>query len=573
MDAENSMSIMEIEPRSDYLGEIYGMEPHEFVQAGKGLMEYIVKFISSLRSQPAVAKVAFGYLRPMIPEKSPNKPEDWDKIMDDFDRLISPGVQSFLHPRFVSYFPLGSSFPSILGEALIASLGTLAFSVEAAPAATELENICLDWMAKATGLPDFFLFKSKKGGGCMQPSASDVMMVIMLSARHNAIQKYKKKNPQMSETDILGKLVMYSSEETHSCVRKGAKLCLINHRVLPTDDRFRFRGATLEKAIKADKEKGLYPFLAFATIGTTSTASVDAIDELGKVCKREDLYFHVDGAYGGCFMICPEYRHFLKGIEYVDSYNFNPNKNLLVAPDSSLMVRNKKNHTSAFMIDAAYLNDEDTEDSAQYYDYRNWGIALSRRFRALKLWFVMRKYGVSGLQEHIRRNVAVARVFEELIRKDDRFEIFNDVNMSLVCIRLKGSDPLNEKLFEMVRETHAVFLSQTMVKNQFVIRVSVDSPHATGADMKDIYKIISKQASELLDDLKLKGKIGTISIQKQGESSGNPDGTSQIDKIEAPKPSGSGNLARELPGKTSRPDSYGEHLPTGDLGHLISPFN
>lgn len=295
----------------------------------------------------------------------------------------------------------------------------------------------MDWYAKALDLPAFFRTDSpgSRGGGVLQGSASECALVCMMAARARAIKALKGDNVDVHDSVYLPQLVAYASKEAHSSIEKAAKMAIVKLRVLDTDCRGVFRGNTLRDAIERDVEAGLTPFFVVATVGTTSACVFDNLIEIGQACKDiPSIWLHVDGAYAGNSFILPEMRRFKQGLEYADSFNTNPNKLLLTNFDCSAMwVKDVKSLTTALAVDPLYLQ----HDHSSAVDYRHYGIPLSRRFRALKVWFVFRSYGIVGLQKYIRNHIALAKRFEKLVNEDDRFEVRNDVNLGLVCFRLK----------------------------------------------------------------------------------------------------------------------------------------
>lgn len=359
----------------------------------------------------------------------------------------------------------------------------------------------MDWFGKAIGLPDGFITSAKgsNGGGVIQGSASECVLVNMLAARNKAIQHLKKNSPDTEDSAFLPKIVAYCSKESHSCVEKAALILLVKLRVLDPDENGSLRGETLRKAMKEDEELGLIPFFVSTTLGSTSCCSFDNLTEIGPICKERDVWLHVDGAYAGNAFICPELQPLMRGIEYADSFNTNPNKWLLVNFDCSIMwVKDRIRLTSALVVDPLYLQHANSDETI---DYRHWGIPLSRRFRSLKLWFVIRKYGIKGLQSYIRNHIKLAKHFESLVRKDKRFEVVNDVKLGLVCFRLMRPDPVNQNLLATINASGKLHMIPSIVRGTYIIRFCVVSEHATVTDVEHAWKVIVEHAEELLETI------------------------------------------------------------------------
>ncbi|XP_026841582.1 tyrosine decarboxylase isoform X2 [Drosophila persimilis] len=368
------------------------MDSTEFRKRGMEMVEYICTYLETLNERRVTPSVEPGYLRHLLPSEAPHEPEDWDQIMSDVEDKIMPGVTHWQHPRFHAYFPAGNSFPSILGDMLGDGIGCIGFSWAASPACTELETIVLDWLGKAIGLPDHFLAlkEGSTGGGVIQTSASECVLVTMLAARAQALKRLKAQHPFVEEGHLLCKLMAYCSKEAHSCVEKAAMICFVKLRILEPDENASLRGQTIYEAMEEDELQGLVPFFVSTTLGTTGSCAFDNLPEIGKQLERfPGVWLHVDAAYAGNSFICPELKPLLKGIEYADSFNTNPNKWLLTNFDcSTLWVRDRIRLTSALVVDPLYLK-HGYSDAA--IDYRHWGVPLSRRFRSLKLWYVNKK--------------------------------------------------------------------------------------------------------------------------------------------------------------------------------------
>ncbi|PNF27919.1 Tyrosine decarboxylase [Cryptotermes secundus] len=363
-------------------------------------------------------------------------------------------------------------------------------------------------------------------------SASECVLVTMLAARAQAIRKQKQQHPFVEEGVLLSKLMAYCSKEAHSCVEKAAMICFVKLRILEPDEKCSLRGATIQQAMEEDEALGLIPFFVSTTLGTTSCCSFDNLREVGPVCRRFGVWLHVDGAYAGNAFICPELKPLLSGIEYADSFNTNPNKWLLVNFDcSTLWVRDKIRLTSALVVDPLYLQHGYSHAAI---DYRHWGVPLSRRFRSLKLWFVIRNYGISGLQKYIRHHIRLAKRFETLVRKDKRFEVCNEVKgpcdelitrprspivckmimklkirghgpkraverLGLVCFRLKGTDELNQKLLSNINASGKIHMVPASVNEKYVIRFCAVVQNATEEQIDYAWDVITEFATELLD--------------------------------------------------------------------------
>ncbi|XP_017768244.1 PREDICTED: aromatic-L-amino-acid decarboxylase-like [Nicrophorus vespilloides] len=479
------------------------MDVEEFRERGKEMVDYICQYMQEMGERRVTPAVEPGYLRKLLPAEAPVKGEPWEDIMSDVDGKIMPGVTHWQHPRFHAYFPSGNSYPSILGDMLSDAIGCIGFSWAASPACTELETIVMDWLGKAIGLPEDFITSTPKstGGGVIQSSASECVLVSMLAARNQAINHLKKSSPDVDDSAFLPRLVAYCSQESHSCVEKAAMILLVKLRILDPDENCSLRGETLRKAMEEDEAAGLVPFFVSTTLGSTACCSFDNLVEIGPICRaKPSTWLHVDGAYAGNAFICPELKPLMAGIEYADSFNTNPNKWLLVNFDCScLWVRDRLRLTGALVVDPLYLQHANSDEAI---DYRHWGIPLSRRFRSLKLWFVIRKYGIEGLQAYIRNHIALAKKFEELVKNDNRFEIVNDVRLGLVCFRLKGCDSLNRNLLATINASGKLHMIPSMVKGKYIIRFCVVTEKACEADIVTAWKVINEHATDILDSQK-----------------------------------------------------------------------
>ncbi|XP_028128119.1 aromatic-L-amino-acid decarboxylase-like [Diabrotica virgifera virgifera] len=473
------------------------MEANQFREFGKEMIDYVANYLENIRERRVLPTVEPGYLRPLIPETAPEKPDKWEDIMKDIERVIMPGVTHWHSPRFHAYYPTANSYPAIVADILSGAIACIGFTWIASPACTELEVVTLDWLGKMLGLPEAFLACSGgKGGGVIQGTASEATLVALLGAKARTIDRVKKERPELSETEIVGKLVGYTSSQSHSSVERAGLLGGVKLRSVQPDESNRLSGALLEKAIQEDIEAGLIPFYAVATLGTTSSCTFDRLDEMGPVCNNNNVWLHVDAAYAGSAFICPEYRYLMNGVEKADSFNFNPHKWMLVNFDCSAMwLKDPSWLVNAFNVDPLYLK-HDQQGSAP--DYRHWQIPLGRRFRSLKLWFVLRLYGVENIQAHIRKQIGLAHDFEALVRKDDRFEITEEVLMGLVCFRLKGSNETNETLLKRINGRGFIHLVPSKIRDTYFLRLAICSRMTEKSDIEGSWKEIRAAADEVL---------------------------------------------------------------------------
>ncbi|KAJ1983324.1 hypothetical protein H4R34_001347 [Dimargaris verticillata] len=412
------------------------MDANEFRKHGHAAIEAIAEYMENVNDLPVVPKVAPNFLQEQIPADPPKHPESFDQIIKDFNDIIMPGITHWQSGKFMAYYPTGFSFPSLIGEMYASMLAGNGFLWICNPAATELETITVDWLAKLLGLDERFLSNSQ-GGGVIQTTASDSTFVSMVAARHR-IATYYQDHKGLNLHDIAPKLVAYASDQSHSSIEKAAKVLGLQVKVLPTDSDYVLRGETVAETLEADRHAGLLPFFICATIGTTSAASVDDVPGIVKACQSdENIWIHVDAAYAGSAMVCPEFRHHMQGCADVDSFTFNPHKWLLVHFDCScLFVKNSLALTNALTVKPYYLRTK-AQDQGLVRDYSDYQLQLGRRFRSLKLWFTLRNYGQSGLQKHIHDSVGIAQLFIRRLSNDPRLELVAKAHFALVCFRLK----------------------------------------------------------------------------------------------------------------------------------------
>ncbi|XP_052821924.1 aromatic-L-amino-acid decarboxylase isoform X4 [Octopus bimaculoides] len=409
-----------------------------FVAAVAQLAGYINDYFDYIRSRRILPSVAPGFLRHLIPEKAPQNPDKWEDVFQDIERIIMPGVCHWQHPNFGVYFPARTSYAAILAEMLSDTLVNVVISWKSSPAATELEVIVLDWLAKAIKLPEIFLSTSEgSGGGVIQSSTTENILISLFTARTIAIQKIEKGHAGMKDGVAVSKLIAYKSPDSHSSVEKAFHIALVKYRDIELDEKRVMRGEQMRKAFEEDTAKGLTPFFICATLGTVSVCAFDNIDELGEVCREHRIWLHVDASFAGNALICPEYNYLMNGVEYADSFSMNPHKWLHIPTSCSIIwFKHSSTLIRAFDLSPLYLQCTENLDMP---NYTSWQIPCGRSFRSLKLWFVLRLFGMHKLQEIIRKDIKLAHIFKNLIEKDERFELIGDNLMTVICFRLKPS--------------------------------------------------------------------------------------------------------------------------------------
>lgn len=479
------------------------MDFKEYRKRGKQMVDYIADYLENIRDRRVYPDVKPGYMRNLLPESAPIDGENWDSIFNDVERVIMPGVTHWQSPHMHAYFPALNSFPSLLGDMLADAINCLGFTWASSPACTELEIIVMNWLGKMIGLPDDFLHlnNNSKGGGVIQTTASESTLVCLLAGRTRAIQSFHERSPGLQDAEINARLVAYCSDQSHSSVEKAALIGLVRMRYIECDENLSMRGDPLRDAIEDDIKQGLIPFWVCATLGTTGTCAFDNLDEVGIVCREYNLWLHLDAAYAGSAFICPEYRSWLKGVERADSIAFNPSKWLMVHFDcTALWVKDSTAVHRTFNVEPLYLQHE---NSGSAIDYMHWQIPLSKRFRSLKLWFVLRSFGIKGLQKHIREGVRLAQRFEALVNADHRFEIPAKRYLGMVVFRIKGENEITERLLKRLNHRGNLHCVPASIKGKYVIRFTVTSTRTTLDDILNDWSEIRLVAGFVLDEMKI----------------------------------------------------------------------
>jgi aromatic-L-amino-acid decarboxylase len=469
------------------------MTPDEFRRYGHAVVDWIADYQSRVESFPVLSPVKPGQLRASLPAQAPAQGEPFAALMKDVERLILPGITHWQSPNFFAYFPCNASGPGILGDLLSSGLGVQGMLWSTSPACTELETHVLDWLVPMLGLPEKFL-SSSTGGGVIQDTASSSALCALLAARERAT------NYSSNQKGCGGRLVAYVSSQTHSSLEKAAMIAGIgtdNLRRIEVDENFAMRSDALAGQIEIDKRAGLVPCFVCATVGTTSSNAMDPIAEIARVAQRHNLWLHVDAAMSGTAALCPEFRHLQNGVELADSYSFNPHKWMFTNFDCNCFwVADRKALIQTLSILPEYLRNQATESGA-VIDYRDWHIQLGRRFRSLKLWFVIRHYGVEGLQYHIREHVKLAQQFAGWVQNDDRFEVAAPAPLNLVCFRHTSGDAANQTIMDRLNQSGGIFLTHTKLNGKLTLRMCVGQTHTQARHVERAWERICEEAKRI----------------------------------------------------------------------------
>lgn len=451
------------------------LDPEEFRREAHRIADWIADYLRDLELYPVQPAVRPGSIRKQIPAAPPMEGGSLDQIMADFQTVVFPGLTHWGHPGFYGYFPANTSPPSILAEMLVAGIGAQCMSWSTSPAATELEQAMMEWLRQMLGLPEHFT-------GVIQDTASTATLVALITARDEAARRLGVS---------VDRLAVYTSEEANVSVPKGARLAGFRPehiRSIETDENAVMSIPALEQAIASDKAAGLTPCCIVPTVGTTGSVAIDPVAAIGLICEREKAWLHVDAAFAGVAPILPELRWLFDGIERADSIVLNPHKWLLVNFDcSAYFVRDPAALQRSFGTSAEILRGSADSEVA---NFRDWGIQLGRRFRALKLWFVIRSYGVEGLQALLREHIRLGKLFASWVDADDAFERIGEASLATVCFRMTQPDPVNRDLLGRVNATGKVFLTGTMLKGRYVIRLALGHLSSTEGHLREAWELI-----------------------------------------------------------------------------------
>lgn len=459
------------------------------------LVDWIADYLDRVREYPVKSQARPGEIIRALPDSPPMDGEPFERIFADFERVVIPGMTHWQHPSFHAYFPANSSPPSLLAEMLVSALGAQCMSWATSPAATELEELMMQWLGGMLGLPSEFV-------GVIQDTASTATLCSLLTAREHATgYSVNQRGFVPSE-----RFAIYCSTETHSSIEKAVKIAGFGSRSLrkiAVDERYALCADLLRDAIERDRSDGYTPLAVVATLGTTGSTAIDPLRAIGEVCREYGIWLHVDAAYAGTALLLEDYRWMSDGVELADTFVFNPHKWMFANFDcTAYFVRDRAALVQTFEILPEYLK---THESERVNNYRDWGIQLGRRFRALKLWFVIRTYGVKGLQTMIRSHVRMAQSIVKQITDDASFEILAPAPLNVICFRYHPDgfdnpaelDALNERLLESVNASGRAYLSHTRLSGKFTIRLVIGQTQVTERDVTRTWELIRATARRL----------------------------------------------------------------------------
>jgi aromatic-L-amino-acid decarboxylase len=467
------------------------MSAEEFRRHGRAAVDWIADYMNRVEDLPVLSRESPGALRSKLPAHPPEHGESFERMLADVDDLILPGITHWQSPNFFAYFPANSSGASVLGDLLSSGLGVQGMLWATSPACTELETHVLDWLVELLGLPDRFMSLGA-GGGVIQDSASSAVLCALLAARERATDGTSNK------AGVNRRLTVYASTQAHSSIEKAVRIAGIGSdalRFVEVDEDFAMRPDELERMIEQDLFDGATPCMVVATVGTTSSNALDPLRGVGEISRRHNLWLHVDAAMSGSAAVCPEFRFIHEGVELADSYGFNPHKWMFVNFDCSCFyVADREALVGALSILPEYLRNVATE-SGTVIDYRDWQVPLGRRFRALKLWFVIRHYGIAGLRHHIARHVELAQAFAQWVDESPDFELAVRPPLNLVCFRHRGGEALNRKLLDRLNQSGELYLTHTVLGGKYTLRLCVGQTMTEAEHVKRAWDLIRQVAA------------------------------------------------------------------------------
>ncbi len=452
---------------------IMHMSPDEFREHGHALIEWLAEYMEDVGERRVLPSVAPGDIAAMLPESAPEEPEPFEAILRDLDEVVMPGITHWQHPGWFAYFPANASPPSILAELVSAGLGVQGMLWATSPACTEIEIRVVEWMVDLLGLPQSFKMGVGPGGGSIQMSASDATHLVHVAARRP-------------------RAVAYASEQAHFSVARGARVAGYEAvRAIPTDDHFALDAGALRAAVSADLDAGLTPAIVTSAVGTTGTGAVDPLPAIADIAEEFGLWHHVDAAWAGAAMVLPEQRMHQAGVERVDSYTVNPHKWLFTNFDCNLLFVADRAPLTAALEDPAVIMKNAASDAGAVVDLRDWQVPLGRRFRALKLWWVLRSYGAAGLRQHVGEHIALARDFAACVEAHDRLELVAPPSFALVCFAHVDGDAATDALADTINASGHSTVTPSSVAGRRFIRVSIGQTRTTAEHVNRLWNLIA----------------------------------------------------------------------------------
>jgi aromatic-L-amino-acid decarboxylase len=470
------------------------MSPDDFRRHGHAVIDWIADYMRNVDRYPVMSQVKPGEIRATLPASPPATGESLEAMLSDLNDIILPGVTHWQSPNFFGYFPCNNSGPSILGDLLSSGLGVQGMLWATSPVCTELESHVLDWMVELLDLPPRRFHLSSSGGGVFQDSASSASLCALLAARERVT------NFASNRHGVDRRFTAYASTQAHSSIEKAMTIAGLGRENLrlidaPAACGFAMNVEALDAAIRADLRAGLTPCFICATVGTTSSNAIDSVRAIGEIARQHNIWCHVDAAMSGIAAVCPEFRWIHSGLELADSYCTNPHKWMFTNFDCDCFwVADRAGLIKTLSILPEYLKNAATATGA-VIDYRDWQVPLGRRFRALKLWFVIRHYGIEGLQYHIREHVRLAQQFAQWVNADDRFELVVKPPLNLVCFRLKAGDHATQRLHERLNASGRMFLTHTKLNDQYTLRMSIGQSHTRQEHVERAWALMSEEAN------------------------------------------------------------------------------
>ena len=471
------------------------MDHKDFRKHAHELVDWMADYLEKVETYPVKSQVAPKEVFNQLPDEAPEVGEPFENIFLDFQKIILPGITHWQHPSFFAYFPANSSGPSILGEMLMSTLAAQCMIWQTSPAAAELEEKVMEWLKEMLNLP-------KDWSGVIQDTASTATLASLLTARE------KKSSYDINKSGFKNqKYRIYCSTETHSSIDKAIKIAgfgIENLVKVEVDDHFAMIPAKLEDAIKSDIQNGFTPLCVVATMGTTSTTAIDPLYQIGEICKKLDIWYHIDAAFAGSALILEEYSWMRNGIEFADSFVFNPHKWMFTNFDcTAYFVKDEEALVKTFEIMPEYLK---TNEKEAVKNYRDWGIPLGRRFRALKLWFVLRSFGKEGIKSKIRHHIALATELEKKIIEHQYFEMVTERTLNMLCFRfipdrqmdIEKLNKLNQQLLETLNATGKLYLTHTKLNGIYLIRLQIGQTEVTKSHVDSAWRLIQEKAQSIL---------------------------------------------------------------------------